>query len=81
MIKFRVREIAEKQGLNIQRLASKSGIAYSTILDLWHDRVRRIDKATLNRLCEALNVTPGDLIIRDPDDIELPELIGEPAFA
>ena len=67
MIKFRVREIAEGKGRNIQALADKSEIAYSTILDLWHDRVRRIDKLTLNRLCVALEVSPGDLIVREPD--------------
>lgn len=67
MIKFWVKELAEQKGMNIQALADKSGIAYSTILDLWHDRVRRIDKVTLNRLCAALEVQPGDLITREPD--------------
>jgi DNA-binding Xre family transcriptional regulator len=68
IIKLRVREVAEAQGLNIQELSDKSKIAYSTVLDFWHDRVRRIDKDTLNRLCEALGVGPGVLIVREEGD-------------
>lgn len=68
MIKLRVREIAENKGLNIQSLANRSEIAYSTVLDLWYDRVRRIDKTTLNRLCSALDVEPGDLIVREVEN-------------
>jgi putative transcriptional regulator len=63
-IELRVRDVAEGKGMNIQDLANKSGIAYSTVLDFWHDRIRRVDKDTLNRLCEALEVTPGELIVR-----------------
>lgn len=68
VIKLRVREVAEAKGLNIQDLANKSQIAYSTVLDFWHDRTRRIDKSTLNRLCEALEVGPGELIVRVEGD-------------
>lgn len=77
MIRLRVKEVAEGQGLNIQALAVKSGIAYSTILDLWHDRARRIDKNTLSRLCEALGVGAGDLVVYE----ESGEKDLEPALA
>ena len=63
MVRFQVKEIAESQGLNMQKLADKSGISYSTIVDLWHDRTRRIDKDTLARLCEALGVSIGELLV------------------
>ncbi len=68
MVRLRVREIAEGQGLNMQRLADKSGISYSTIVDLWYDRTRRLDKDTLSRLCQALNVTPGDVLKYEPEN-------------
>ncbi len=77
MVKLRVREIAEAQGLNAHSLSVKTGIAYSTITDVWHDRVRRIDKKTIDRLCRALNTTPGELFAYDPseeEEIEVPEL-------
>jgi len=47
----------------MQKLSDKSGISYSTIVDLWYDRTRRIDKETLARLCEALGVSTGDLLV------------------
>jgi transcriptional regulator with XRE-family HTH domain len=61
MVKLRVRELAEAQGLNIQELAKRSGIAYSSALDLWYDRVQRIDKKTIGRVAKALGVRPGEL--------------------
>jgi putative transcriptional regulator len=67
MIKIRVKELAEQRGMNMQALADKSGVAYSTVLDLWHDRVKRIDKKTLNKICVALEVQPGEVITREPD--------------
>lgn len=80
MIKFLVREIAEGQGLNIQGLSDKSGIAYSTIVDVWYDRTRRIDKATLSRLCAALQATPGELLEyvedEEADSKRAPDLVG-----
>lgn len=82
IIRLRVREIAESKGMNMQALADKSQIAYSTIVDWWYDRARRIDKATLNRLCEALEVSPGELIVREEGDEknETPGLM-VPAYA
>ncbi len=76
MIKLRVREIAEGKGMTMQALSDKSGIAYSTIIDWWYDRARRIDKNTLNALCAALGVEPGELIVRE---VEATEKNGTPA--
>jgi DNA-binding Xre family transcriptional regulator len=78
VVKLRVREIAEAQGLNAHALSVKAGIAYSTITDVWHDRIRRIDKKTIDRLCRALSVPPGELFEWDPtkeEEIEEPELV------
>ena len=70
MVRLRVKEVAEARGMNMQNLATKSGISYSTIVDLWHDRTRRIDKDTLSRLCLALEVKPGDLLSFDEEESE-----------
>ena len=71
MVRLRVKEIAEAQGLNMHSLATKTGISYSTIVDVWHDRTRRIDKETLSRLCQALGVTPGELLIFEEEEDEM----------
>lgn len=68
-IRLRVREAAERQGLNPTQLAERSGIAYSTVMDWWHDRTLRIDRSTLDRFCEALRVEPGELVTRTIGDV------------
>lgn len=65
MIILKVREIAEGKGMDMQRLATESGISQSTIVNLWHNCARRIDRRTLDRLCLALQVDPGDLLVRE----------------
>lgn len=62
MIRLLVRELAEARGWNISMLAEKTGLAYSSALDLWYDRVQRIDKKTMERLCSTFNVQPGELL-------------------
>jgi putative transcriptional regulator len=61
---WRVRELAEQQEITtITQLAAAVGVAYDTAADLWHARARRIDLGTLERVCIALNCTPGDLLV------------------
>ena len=53
-------------------------IAYSTALDLWHGRAERISLGVLNRVCNALETTPCEVLEFVPgemteDDIEGPE--------
>ena len=69
MIELRVQEIARERGITtITALADKASLAYDTARDLWHGRMQRIDRDVLGRLCTALEVEPGDLIVRVPDD-------------
>lgn len=73
MIRFRVRELAEARGWNIAALAEQTGFAYSSALDLWHDRVQRIDKKTIEKLCMVFEVQPGDLVVWEPSTLDSPE--------
>ena len=50
--------------MNIQQLADKSGLSRSTISMLYHDKAKRIDFDTLEKLCEALDTSPGRLLTR-----------------
>lgn len=79
--RFRVRELAEAQGLNISQLWQKAirdtpnhSMAYNTIADLWHNRTKRPSLDTLNAVATALGVEPGDLITNDPQ----PDAAAEP---
>ncbi len=68
MIRIRVRELAEERDWNIAALAEKTGLAYSSAVDLWYDRIQRIDKKTIERLCTAFDVEPGVLFVRVAED-------------
>jgi putative transcriptional regulator len=68
MIQLKIGERVDQQGLNIQQFADKAGIAYGTAYGLYKGRVNRLDLSTLDNVCRALNVEPGDILIRVPDD-------------
>jgi DNA-binding Xre family transcriptional regulator len=72
MIRWNVRPIAERKGWNIGQFAEASGIAYSSALDLWHGRPRRIDLAVLGRLCDALECSPSDVLVKEGASAESP---------
>lgn len=58
---LKVSELMEKQGISTAQLVKQTGIAYNTALGLRRGVATRIDLDVLARVCEALNVQPGDL--------------------
>ena len=46
-------------------LHRKSGIAYSTINGIAHNKARQVSLDTLDALSEALGCQPGDLVVRE----------------
>lgn len=77
-IKWKIKKLAEARGMNISQLADASGMAYSSALDYWHGRARRIDLVTLERICEALGCTPAEVFeylpgvkLEDQESLEL----------
>lgn len=69
VIKWKVRKIAEARGLNIGQLAERAEIAYSTALDLWHGRAERISLGVLNRVCNALDTNPCEVLEFTPGEM------------
>lgn len=63
-IELRVGTVAKQQGFTIKSLAERAGVAYNTAHSLCTGRATRIDLDTLDRLCQALEAEPGDLLIR-----------------
>jgi len=64
MIGWRLRELAEPERWNPTLIANQTGLAYTTVLDIWHNKSQRASLATLAKLARLLNVQPGDLIGR-----------------
>ena len=61
-IRWRLREIAEPERWNPNKLAETTGLAYHTVWAIWHNKAKRADLATLATLAATLQVTPGDLL-------------------
>jgi DNA-binding Xre family transcriptional regulator len=64
MMKLMIKEVAEAKGYrNAKDLADKLSMSYSIIYPMWKGEAKRIDLATLEKLCKALQVQPGMLIM------------------
>jgi putative transcriptional regulator len=65
MIELRVREVAEQKGINNPlSLSKESGIAYANCHKIWNNQQKMIGLDTIDRLCNALNCEPGDILVR-----------------
>jgi DNA-binding Xre family transcriptional regulator len=61
-VKLKVRELAEKRGVNNPFILSReSGIPYAACHAIWNDQQSQISLVTINKLCVALKVKPGQL--------------------
>jgi len=66
MIKLIVRNLAVAAGIgNALVLSRQSGLAYAMCYKLWNDQQTRIDLTTIDRLCDVLGCSPGDLFVRE----------------
>lgn len=53
---FRIKELAEEQGMNITQLANKAGLAYTMVYNLWMNKTQRPALSTLGAVAKALDV-------------------------
>ncbi len=72
MIRFTVKEVAEKEGIeNANQLAEITGLPYETCRTIWNDTAVLIHKKTLARLCAVLRMRPSQLIEWIPSDDDI----------
>lgn len=64
MIKFQLSEILEERQRTLYWLWKQTGIRYATVWQMGQAEVVRLNIDTLDRICEALECQPGDLLIR-----------------
>jgi len=60
------RLLGEKR-MSVAELQRASGVPYLSLHQLYHDRAKRADFGTLNRLCAALGCGVGDILEYVPD--------------
>lgn len=62
MIRLKVKEEAEKQGLNMAQLARKADIDQRTLRRIYRDPTQEISTLVLGKLAVALGISPSDLL-------------------
>lgn len=65
MIRCKLSELMGKHKMNIQQVHEKTKLNRNTISNLYHDKVKRIDYETIDRLCKLFNCEVGDLLKRE----------------
>jgi putative transcriptional regulator len=64
MIRLLLSEMLEKRGRTAYWLAKETGIRYASIWQMSKGELARLHVETLDRICEALECEPGDLLVR-----------------
>ncbi|WP_068783194.1 helix-turn-helix domain-containing protein [Paenibacillus phocaensis] len=55
-------EIMGRKRLKISDVVAGTGLAINTVSGLYHDKVKRVDLETLDKLCDFLEVGIGDIL-------------------
>jgi len=75
MIRWVVQEVAERAGFrNARELAARTGLPPTSVYRIWKGDATRTDLATIDKLCTALDVKPGQLFEHDAEPDRLPKL-------
>ncbi len=66
-IENRTGDLMRQRGIKPQDLAKLTGISHNTALAMYRGVTTRIDLPVLDKVCAALNVEPGQLLVWTPD--------------
>lgn len=64
MIRVRLSEALEERGQSLYWLWKQTGVRYATVWQMAKGEVSRLSLDVLDRVCEALECQPGDLLLR-----------------
>ena len=64
MITCRLSTILGTNRIKVSDVCRGTGIARATLDRYYYDRVNSFDREVLTKLCDYLNVLPGDLIVK-----------------
>jgi putative transcriptional regulator len=69
MIKNRLRVVLAERGSNLNQLADSIDVHYTSLWRFAQDETGTINKDTLDLVCQALEVQPGDIFVYVPEEI------------
>jgi len=61
-IKCKLSTLMGENRYNMGYVHKKTGLSRTTISNLYHDRMERIDYTTLSKLCELFNCSASDIL-------------------
>ena len=61
MLETKLHEILGRRRMKQSELARKAGVSPNTIYLLYHDKWNMIGRNTINKICETLEISPGEL--------------------
>ncbi len=67
MIVNNISTLIGKKRMTKSETAKLAGLDYNTVDNLYRDKTKGIEFGTMNKLCFALDCTPGDLFSYIPD--------------
>lgn len=68
MIRCHLSKLLGERRMKLSDLQRATGLSYTGLHNVYHEKTGRIDYDTLSALCSALEVQPGDLLSYVPDD-------------
>ncbi len=64
MIKTRLNELLAEREKTLYWLAQTTGVRYATLWQMSRNEVALVNLKTLDKICKALGVEPGDVLVR-----------------
>jgi transcriptional regulator with XRE-family HTH domain len=65
MTKLRLQEIATSQGFTMSQVQRRTGLTMTMVRRYWYNQTRTISLDALDALSTLLNVSPGDLLVKE----------------
>lgn len=62
MIRCNLSKILGERRIHILELQRQTGVSYTTLSNLYHEKTTRIDFNTIDAICKALGIQVGDLL-------------------
>jgi putative transcriptional regulator len=62
-MKCNLQDLLWSKRLKMADVVRMTGISKTTIHSMYHDRVTKVDYGVVEKLCAALECTPGDLFV------------------
>ena len=69
-IENKISEIMGRKRMKISELSRQTGLSYPAAYSLWKGTTKSISFDTMARLCEVLDVHPGELFVYVSDELK-----------